>query len=90
MDNQPTDNVTRWVMREEALLDDIARQQRILDGVAERITPYLCRSGNSEVGDLARGIRDLIEPVAKSRVGGGVGAVFGGGHVPEDRRGYLT
>lgn len=31
MDNQPTDNVTRWVMREEQLLDQIGSLQRQLD-----------------------------------------------------------
>lgn len=64
MDNHPTDNVTRWVMREEQLLDELGRQRAILDGVADRIAPYLCRSGNSEVGDLARSIRDLLAPTA--------------------------
>ncbi|MFV8142039.1 hypothetical protein ACNQR7_31120 [Mycolicibacterium senegalense] len=31
MDNQPTDNATRWVMREEQLLDQIDSLQRQLE-----------------------------------------------------------
>ena len=99
MDNQPTDNVTRWVVREEQLLDDIDQQQQRLDKIAKLIDPYLTRSGNSEVGDLAHSIHQHLaqtqppNPLAKMSGSPGEPRSYTeatGGHIPEDRRGHLT
>lgn len=99
MDNQPTDNVTRWVVREERLLDDIDQRQHRLDKIAKLIDPYLTRSGNSEVGDLARSIRQLLAqtqpPKPLAEISGSPGQPHSytdtaGDHIPEDRRGYQT
>lgn len=38
MDNQPTDNVTRWVMREEQMLDELAQLRAFKTAVEGFVT----------------------------------------------------
>lgn len=63
MNQQPAGNATPSV-REGWLVDEI---DCLRSGITSLIQPYLTRSGNSDVGDLARSIRHFIEqrpPVA--------------------------
>lgn len=57
MSHQPAGNATPSV-REGQLVDEI---DRLRSGITTLIQPYLTRSGNSDVGDLARSIRHFLE-----------------------------
>ncbi|UCN12647.1 MULTISPECIES: hypothetical protein [Mycobacterium avium complex (MAC)] len=64
----PTDDETRSV-REEQLLNEI---DHLRGGLTALIQPYLTRSGNSDVGDLARSIRRLLEQTRLTATGSGL------------------
>ncbi len=65
--NPPADDATQSV-REEQLRNEIAH---LRSGITALVQPYLTRSGNSDVGDLARSIRHLLEQTPLTATGSG-------------------